>query len=307
MLVMFAGCTRTDDEWILDSACTFHMCPNRDWFSSYEFVDAGGTILMGDNSSCKVAEIGSVQIKMFDGAVRTLTDVRHIPDLKRNLISLSTLDSKGYKYTGEGGVLKVSTGSLVVMKGDMKAANLYHLRGSTVAGKAATISNSLSDSDATNFWHMRFGHMSEAGMTELSKRGLLDGCNASNLEFCEHCVFGKHKRVKFNTSVHTTEGILDYVHFDLWGPSREPSLGSARYMLTIIDDYSRQVRSYFFKHKSDAFSAFKEWKTMVERQTEKKVKKLRTDNGMEFCSDKFQSYCKSEGMVRHYTVPHTPQ
>ncbi|CAN1141484.1 Retrovirus-related Pol polyprotein from transposon TNT 1-94 [Linum perenne] len=97
MLVVFAGCTRTDDEWILDSACTFHMCPNMDWFSSYESIDAGGTVLMGDNSSCKVAGIRSVQIKMFDGAVRTLTDVRHIPDLKRNLISLSTLDSKGYK------------------------------------------------------------------------------------------------------------------------------------------------------------------------------------------------------------------
>ena len=36
---------------------------------------------------------------------------------------------------------------------------------------------------------------------------------------------------------------------------------------------------------------------MVENQIEKKVKKLRTDNGMEFCSDQFNSYCKSEGIV----------
>lgn len=46
---------------------------------------------MGDNSSYKVAGFGSVQIKMFDGIVRILTNVRHIPDLKR-LTSLSTLD-----------------------------------------------------------------------------------------------------------------------------------------------------------------------------------------------------------------------
>src|SRR5438105_8807760 len=46
---------------------------------------------------------------------------------------------------------------------------------------------------------------------------------------------------------------------------------------------------------------------MVENQTEKKVKKLRTDNGMEFCSDQFNSYCKSEGIVQYYTVPYTPQ
>ena len=113
--------------------------------------------------------------------------------------------------------------------------------------------------------------------------------------------------MKFNTSTHTTEGILDYVHSDLWGPARKTSFGGARYMMTIVDDYSRKVWPYFLKHKYQAFDVFKEWKTMVERQTERKVKILRTDNGMEFCSKIFKSYCKSKGIVRHYTVPHTPQ
>ena len=78
-------------------------------------------------------------------------------------------------------------------------------------------------------------------------------------------------------------------------------------MLTIIDDYSRKVWPYFLKHKWKAFSAFKEWKIMIERQTEKKVKILCTDNGMEFCSKQFGNYCKSEGIVKHHTVPYTPQ
>jgi hypothetical protein len=53
-------------------------------------------------------------------------------------------------------------------------------------------------------------------------------------------VFGKHKRVKFNTSTHISKGILDYVYSNLWGPSRKSSLGCAHYMLTIIVDYSRK-------------------------------------------------------------------
>lgn len=184
---------------------------------------------------------------MHDSIIKPLTYVRHIPDMRKNLISLSTLDGKGYKYSGGDGVLKVSKGSLIVMKGDLKSANLYRLRGTTITGDAAVISNSLSNSDATNLWHMRLGHMSEHGFAVLSKRGLLDGHSISKLDFCEHCVFGKHKRVKFNTSTHTSKGILDYVHSDLWGPSRKPSLGGARYMLTIIDDYSKKVWSYFLK------------------------------------------------------------
>ncbi|RVW18024.1 hypothetical protein CK203_065337 [Vitis vinifera] len=82
------------------------MCPNRDWFSTNE-TTSKGIVLMGNNVSCKITGIGTVRIKMFDGFVRTLGDVGHIPDLKRNLILLSTLDSKKYKYTSECGILKV--------------------------------------------------------------------------------------------------------------------------------------------------------------------------------------------------------
>ena len=153
------------------------------------------------------------------------------------------------------------------MVGDMNSAKLYILKGSTLSGTTAVITND--DPSTTNHWHKRLGHMSELGMAELVKRELLKDCNMSKLPFCEHCVFGKHKRVKFNASVHTTKGTLDYVHADLWGPSRKPSYGGARYMLTIIDDYSRRVWPYFMKNKDDTFAAFKEWKVMIERQTEK--------------------------------------
>ena len=123
--------SRAGENWILDSGCTFHMTPNRDWFSTYEHVHKGAG-LIGNNAFCKVAGIGTVHIKMFDGVVRTLSDFRHVPDLKRNLISLSTLDAKGCKYTDEGGVLQISKGALVVMKGHQKTAILYVLQGSTV-------------------------------------------------------------------------------------------------------------------------------------------------------------------------------
>ena len=70
------------------------MTPNRDWFSTYKCMHKGA-ILMGNKASCKVASIGTGHIKMFDGVVCTLYEVRHVLDLKRNLISLSTLDAKG--------------------------------------------------------------------------------------------------------------------------------------------------------------------------------------------------------------------
>ncbi|OIT05309.1 hypothetical protein A4A49_65337, partial [Nicotiana attenuata] len=97
---------------------------------------------------------------MHDGVVRALTDVRHVPDLKKNLISLGTVESLGCKYAGEGGVLKVSHGALMIMKA-RRSGTLYTLLGSTITGAAAVSTSDKSDSDITKSWHMRLGHMSE--------------------------------------------------------------------------------------------------------------------------------------------------
>jgi 5'-3' exoribonuclease 2 len=84
---------------------------------------------MGDDTPCQIEGIGSVQIKTHDGMIRTLTSVKHIPTMARNLMSLSTLDYEGYKYRGGNKVLKVSKGSLIHMIGDMNSAKLYVLKG----------------------------------------------------------------------------------------------------------------------------------------------------------------------------------
>ncbi|KAG8485080.1 hypothetical protein CXB51_021402 [Gossypium anomalum] len=193
LLVASVNNSKVSKEWILDSGCTFHMSPNQDWFTTYETVSKG-VILMGNNTSCKITSVGTIKVNMFDGVVRTLSNVRHVPELKRNLISLSTLNLKGYRYIAESGVLKISKGSLVVMKGQRKATKLYVLQDSTITGDAAIAFSLLSDDVITKIWHMRLGHMSKNSMVELSKRGLLDGQRICKLKFCKHCVFGKQKR-----------------------------------------------------------------------------------------------------------------
>jgi hypothetical protein len=89
---------------ILDSACSFHMTPNRDWFDTYRSVNSG-IVTVSNGAHCKITGICNIRIKIFDGMVRTLCHVRHVPEVKKNLISLGTLDSNGYGYKSEGGVI----------------------------------------------------------------------------------------------------------------------------------------------------------------------------------------------------------
>lgn len=64
-------------------------------------------------------------------------------------------------------------------------------------------------------------------------------------------------------------------------------------------------RCSFFKQKDEVFLNFKQWKTMIEKQISKKNKRLRTNNGPEFCSREFDEFCRNEGIVRHNMVRHT--
>lgn len=292
------------DGWILDSGCSYHMCPNREWFEDYK-SNTGGEILMGNNATCKVVGIGSVHIKMWDGVVRTLSEVRHVPALKKNLISLGALDSKGCVIQAEGGALKVKRGSMVILRGTKLPNNLYRLKGNTVVGGAAV--STEPEIDELQLWHMRLGHMSQRGMEELHRRKLLKGVHGCKLGFCKYCVMGKQTRVQFTISTNKSKGTLDYIHSDVCGPSDVVSIGGFRYFVTFIDDYSRKVWVYYLKEKSEVFEKFKEWKAMVENQTGKKIKYLRSDNGGEYRDGGFLKYCKDAGITRHFTVKKTPQ
>ncbi|KAI3461497.1 hypothetical protein Pfo_018160 [Paulownia fortunei] len=100
------------------------------------------------------------------------------------------------------------------------------------------------------------GHAGEKSLQTPSKQGLLKGAKVCKLDFCEHCVLGKQKRVKFGTAIHNTKGILDYVHSDVWGPSNTLSLGGKHYFVTFIDDFSRRVWVYTMKTKDEVFGIF---------------------------------------------------
>ncbi|KAD4177986.1 hypothetical protein E3N88_26577 [Mikania micrantha] len=98
-----------------------------------------------------------------------------------------------------------------------------------------------------------------------------------------------------------------YVHSDVLGPVKQPSMQGLRYMVTFIDDFSRFVWVYFMKDKSEAFYKFKEFEIDAELLTGCKVKCLRSDNGGEYVSVEFSNYLRQKLIRRQLTCPNTPQ
>jgi len=86
---------------------------------------------MGDDHPCIMEGVGTIRIRMFNGMVRELKGVRYVPQLKRNLISVGTLEASGMVISVRDGDIMVIKGSMVVMKG-VRRDNLYYLKGSTI-------------------------------------------------------------------------------------------------------------------------------------------------------------------------------
>ncbi|GFS31987.1 SNF7 family protein [Actinidia rufa] len=133
-----------------------YHAPTRQLAHSFDEFD-GRVVLMGNGNACKMMGIGTIRLKMYNGTIKVLTDVRYVPDLKKNLISLGDFDSEGYKIILEGGVLKVVSGALIVLKGTCKG-NLYYLDGRTITRRVAVSNNTNNnESDTSRLWHLCLG------------------------------------------------------------------------------------------------------------------------------------------------------
>jgi hypothetical protein len=153
--------SRHDHQWLLDSGASNHMC---------------------------LVRIDNIRIKMFDGTVKILVDVRHVPNVRKNLISLGVLNTGGYKSIVQGGLMKVYKGILQVMK-EKKVGNLSLLEGRTTSYHATTVSKN--DSDFVRLWDQWLGHMREQGLNVLLYCKLLSSLKSLKLDFCKDSIYGK--------------------------------------------------------------------------------------------------------------------
>ncbi|RVW86112.1 Retrovirus-related Pol polyprotein from transposon TNT 1-94 [Vitis vinifera] len=181
------------DDWVLDSGASFHSTPHQEIMQNYVAGDFG-KVYLADGSALDVVGLGDVQISLPNGSVWLLEKVRHIPDLRRNLISIGQLDDEGHAILFVGGTWKVTKGVRVLARGK-KTGTLYMTsspRDTIVVADAST---------DTSLWHRRLGHMSEKGMKMLLSKGKLPELKTPKAEN------------------------LELVHTDLWGPSPVASLG----------------------------------------------------------------------------------
>ncbi|GKA53055.1 retrovirus-related pol polyprotein from transposon TNT 1-94 [Tanacetum coccineum] len=160
-------------------------------------------------------------------------------------------------------------------------------------------------------WHRRLSHLNFGTINQLTSHDLVDGLSKFKYRknhLCLACEQGKSKKASLPPKlVPSTESKLELLHMDLCGPMRVASINGKKYILVIVDDYSRYTWVYFLRTKDEAPDMIIDFVNQVQRNLKALILTIRTDNGTEFKNEKLRAFYAKLGIVHKTSIARTPQ
>lgn len=295
------------DNWWLDSGATEHMCFDIQQFKSLVKMSVKRQVKVGNGTRIDVEAVGVVQLMAWNGKqwIKTdLTNVLYIPSLAVNLFSLSAALDKNFNMVSSRDKCEIVDSHGKTRAIAERLGKLYKMK-----FKIYKHVCDLSHCNAImslNEWHRKLGHINFDQVKSLLKRSEIS-FQSEEKPFCVDCLAGKQHRLPFPPSDSRAESLCELIHSDICGPIEVESLGGAKYILMFKDDYSGFKFIYLLKNKSQVAENFKKFIAMAENQTGNKIKKIRTDNGLEFVNDLVEKICIEKGIIQQKSCVYTPE
>ncbi|GJU90529.1 retrovirus-related pol polyprotein from transposon TNT 1-94 [Tanacetum coccineum] len=158
---------------------------------------------------------------------------------------------------------------------------------------------------------MASNHLNFGTLNELARKDLVRGLPKLKYEkehLCPSCQLGKSKKSSHPLKiVNTNTEVLNTLHMDLCGPIRVESINGKKYILVIVDDYTRFGWVRFLRTKDETPEVIKKFIILTQRALNATVRYLRTDNGTKFVNKTLTKLCESVGITHNTSIPRTPQ
>ena len=153
--------------------------------------------------------IGDICIETNVGYRLMLRDVRHVLDLRLNLMSRIALDKEGFKNYFGNGRWKLTKGTMVVARGEV-CFMLYK-----TLGKICKNGLNVATDSSPSLWHKILGHISEKGLQILAKKNSILFAKGTIFDPCDYCLLGKQHKVSFSSKATKKSEILELVYYDV--------------------------------------------------------------------------------------------
>nr|GEV70114.1 putative ribonuclease H-like domain-containing protein [Tanacetum cinerariifolium] len=197
-----------------------------------------------------------------------------------------------------------------LLKGD-RSTNLYTINLHEMASASPICLMARASSTKSRLWHQRLSHLNFDTINELARNDLVSGLpkfKYNKEHLCPSCEQGKSKRASHPPElVPNLRQRLHLFHMDLSGPIRIASINGKRYVLVIVDNYSRYTWVHFLRSKDEAPEVIKTFLKRITVLLQSPVIIIRTDNGTEFKNQALKDYFDFVGISHQMTSVRTPQ
>nr|GEX16956.1 hypothetical protein [Tanacetum cinerariifolium] len=284
--------------FIIDSGCLKHITGNLKLLINFmeKFL---GMVKFGNDQIAPILGHGD----LVQGAV-TIKRVYYVEGLNHNLFSVSQFCDANLEVA-----FWKSTCYICDLKGNdlltgSRETDLYSITLEDTSSPNPICLMVKATSSQAWLWHRRLSHLNFDTINLLSKNDIVIGL--PKLKFvkdhlCSSCELGKAKRKSFLTkTTPSSKRRLQLLHMDLCGPMPVESINGKKYVLAIVDDYSRYTLTHFLRSKDETPKVLIDFLRLVQKGLHAQVRTVRTDKGTEFLNKTLHAYFAAEG-INHQT------
>ena len=228
---------------------------------------------MGNGNLLSISHIGNSTLHNL-----RLPNVLIVPKLTKSLLSVSkfTKDNKVYIEFWPSHCLVKAFQGQTILRGGINNS-LYCIN--SIHNKARPTLALTGIRTSVHGWHQRLAHPHEPLLHRLISSFNLPISSNKFPNVCDSCQLGKSHRFPLASSHIASSTPFELIYSDVWGPSPKFSINGNRYFVLFIDDCTKYVWIYFLSHKSQVFTTFVQFRTMIETQFNAKIKHLQSDWG----------------------------
>nr|GEX28523.1 integrase, catalytic region, zinc finger, CCHC-type, peptidase aspartic, catalytic [Tanacetum cinerariifolium] len=236
--------------WYLDSGCSKHMIGDRSQLINFvhKFLS---TVKFGNNHVAKIIGYGDYKI----GNV-TISRVYFVKGLGHNLFSVGQFCDSDLEVAFRQHTCFIRNLDGVDLLNGSRGNNLYTLSLQDMMASSPICLLSKASKTKSWLWHRRLSHLNFGAINHLARQGLVRGLPKLKFEkdhLYSACAMGKNTKKSYKPkSEDTNQEKLYLLHVDLCGPMRTESINGKKYILVIVDDYSRFTWVKFLRSKDEA-------------------------------------------------------